>query len=98
MRKWLSKKLFSLAAWLDWREVVFRSMAVLLIEAVERRVIKPKCKAGRPLGAKDKKPRKSPVRKAARPIPVANACTGATPYDEAMKRAFPRESKSKPKV
>lgn len=97
MNNWLSRKLFSLAAWLDWREVVFRSMAVLLIEAVERRVIKPK-KRGRPLGSKDKKPRKSPVRKAARPIPVANACTGATPYDEAVKLAFPRESKSKPKV
>jgi hypothetical protein len=63
MNNWLAKKLFSLAAWLDWREVVFRSMAVLLIEAVERRVIKPKRKVGRPLGSKDKKPRKRPVRK-----------------------------------
>ena len=58
MNNWLAKKLFSLAAWLDWREVVFRSMAVLLIEAVERRVIKPRRKVGRPLGSKDKVPRK----------------------------------------
>jgi hypothetical protein len=63
MNNWLAKKLFSLAAWLDWREVVFRSMAVLLIEAVERRVIKPKRKVGRPKGSKDTKPRKRPVRK-----------------------------------
>lgn len=57
MRKWLAKKLFSLAAWLDWREVVFRSMAVLLIEAAERQVLRTPKKVGRPLGSKDKKPR-----------------------------------------
>ena len=58
MNNWLAKKLFSLAAWLDWREVVFRSMAVLIIEAAERQVIKPRRKVGRPLGSKDKVPRK----------------------------------------
>ena len=47
MRKWLAGKLFDLAAWLDWDAVV----------------IAPKKKRGRPLGSKDKKPRKSPVRK-----------------------------------
>jgi hypothetical protein len=42
MRKWLAGKLFELAAWLDWDEVV----------------IVPKRKVGRPLGSKDTKPRK----------------------------------------
>jgi len=56
MNNWLAKKLFSLAAWLDWREVA------------ERQVIKPKRKVGRPLGSKDKVPRKTPVRKAGRPL------------------------------
>lgn len=59
--------------------------------------VPPKRKIGRPLGAKDKKPRNKanmgrPVgskNKAGRPIPVANHCTGATPMDEALKRAFP---------
>ena len=63
MRKWLAGKLFDWALWLDWDEVVFRSMAVLIIENAERQVIKPRRKAGRPLGSKDKKPRKRPVRK-----------------------------------
>lgn len=97
MRKWLAGKLFELAAWLDWDAVLLKSVLILIVNRRNEPEL-PKRKAGRPLGAKDKKPRKSPVRKAARPIPVANACTGATPYDEAMKRAFPRESKSKPKV
>lgn len=61
MNNWLAKKLFSLAAWLDWREVVFRSLAVLMIEAPDRQVIKTK-KVGRPLGSKDKVPRKRRVR------------------------------------
>ncbi len=47
MRKWLAEQLFELAAWLHWDAVV----------------IAPKKKAGRPLGSKDKKPRKRPVRK-----------------------------------
>lgn len=47
MRKWLGGKLFNLAVRLDW----------------EGAVIAPKKKVGRPLGSKDKKPRKSPVRK-----------------------------------
>ena len=62
MNNWLAKKLFSLAAWLDWREVVFRSMAVLIIEAAERQVIKPRRKVGRPKGSKDKAPRKRQVK------------------------------------
>ena len=47
MRKWLAGKLFELAAWLDWDSVV----------------IAPTKRVGRPLGSKDKKPRKRPVRK-----------------------------------
>jgi hypothetical protein len=47
MRKWLAGKLFELAAWLHW----------------DAAVIVPKKKVGRPLGSKDKKPRKRPVRK-----------------------------------
>ena len=47
MRRWLAKKLFELAAWLDWDAVV----------------LTPTKRAGRPKGSKDKKPRKSPVRK-----------------------------------
>jgi hypothetical protein len=48
MRKWIAGKLFELAAWLDWDTVV---------------IAPTKRKVGRPLGSKDKKPRKRPVRK-----------------------------------
>lgn len=48
MRKWLARKLVDLATWLDWDGVV---------------IAPPKKKRGRPLGAKDKKPRKAYVRK-----------------------------------
>lgn len=56
MRKWLARKLLDLAVWLDW-ETVF-----IITLAREKRAFAPK-KRGRPLGAKDKKPRKAYVRK-----------------------------------
>ena len=66
MRKWIAGKLFELAAWLDWDAVV----------------IAPTKRVGRPLGSKDKKPRKRPVRKAGRPLPIANGGTGAETMEE----------------
>jgi hypothetical protein len=47
MRKWLARKLVDLAVWLDCDAVM----------------IAPKKKIGRPLGSKDKSPRKRRLRK-----------------------------------
>jgi hypothetical protein len=57
MKKWIIRKLIDLALWLDWREGIKTGLVVL-----EREINTPR-KAGRPLGSKDKKPRKSPARK-----------------------------------
>jgi hypothetical protein len=60
MRKWLARKLFDLAVWLDWETVFIITLDAVMTK--EKRAFAPK-KIGRPLGAKDKKPRKRPVRK-----------------------------------
>jgi hypothetical protein len=57
MKKWIIRKLIDLALWLDWREGIKAALA-----AVDLELKKPR-KPGRPLGSKDKKPRKSPARK-----------------------------------
>jgi len=57
MKKWIIRKLIDLALWLNWKEGMRASMDVL-----EREINTPR-KTGRPLGSKDKKPRKSPARK-----------------------------------
>ena len=57
MKKWIIRKLIDLALWLDWREGIKTGLVVL-----EREINTPR-KAGRPLGSKDKKPRRSPARK-----------------------------------
>ena len=56
MKKWIIRKLIDLALWLDWREGIKTGLVVL-----EREINTPR-KAGRPLGSKDKKPRRSPAR------------------------------------
>jgi hypothetical protein len=63
MRKWLAVRLFDLAVRLDWDEVFVMSLEVVMIDAGLLGLLTPKKKAGRPKGSKDKKPRKSPVRK-----------------------------------
>lgn len=63
MRKWLAGKLFDMAVRLDWDAVLLNSLAVLLAAREVRVITPPKKKVGRPLGSKDKKPRKRPVRK-----------------------------------
>lgn len=63
MRKWLAVRLFDLAVRLDWDEVVIMSLEVVMIDAGLLGLTPPKKKVGRPKGSKDKKPRKSPVRK-----------------------------------
>jgi len=63
MRKWLAGKLFELALWLDWDRVLSASTAVVLVHGGLWSNLGQKRKAGRPLGSKDKKPRKRPVRK-----------------------------------
>jgi hypothetical protein len=57
MKKWIIRKLIDLALWLDWREGMKASM-----DKLEHELSKPR-KPGRPIGSKDKKPRKSPARK-----------------------------------
>lgn len=63
MRKWIARKLFDLAVRLDWDEAVLVAQAVTVahfMTALEHELAKPR-KAGRPLGSKDKKPRKRRV-------------------------------------
>jgi len=57
MKKWIIRKLIDLALWLNWKEGTQASM-----DKLEREIKAPR-KTGRPLGSKDKKPRKSPARK-----------------------------------
>lgn len=56
MKKWLARKLFNTAVWLDWEEAVWVALAVIMVEhdLAQRRPRKP----GRPLGSRDKTPRK----------------------------------------
>ena len=62
MRKWLARKLVDLATWLDWETVFIITLEDVM--AREKRAFAPKPKKrGRPLGSKDKKPRKAYVRK-----------------------------------
>jgi hypothetical protein len=63
MRKWLAGKLFDLVVRLDWNVALVNSLAVLLAASEVRVMHAQKKKVGRPLGSKDKKPRKRPVRK-----------------------------------
>ena len=66
MKKWIAHKLFGLALWLDTGEVIIASHEVVdIYKEVQRAVkaaakadAKPKRKPGRPLGSKDKQPRK----------------------------------------
>jgi hypothetical protein len=60
MKKWLARKLFDTAVWLDWEEAVQVSQIVVMIDR-ELMGNAPR-KVGRPLGSKDKRPRKRPVR------------------------------------
>jgi hypothetical protein len=56
MKKWIARKLFDLAVWLDWDEAVKGALAVLLVDGMINRPFKqdpPKKKRGRPLGSKD---------------------------------------------
>ena len=57
MKKWLARKLFDTAVWLDWEEAVQVASVVIMIEneLMRTRQRKP----GRPLGSKDKRPRKT---------------------------------------
>ena len=64
MKKWLARKLFDIAIWLDWDEavIVSEAMSVARFRLALDALTAPR-KPGRPLGSKDKKPRKSPARK-----------------------------------
>jgi hypothetical protein len=66
MRKWLAGKLFDLAVWLDWDAAKRGSYAVVFADMIIDGELEslpdvapksPPKKRGRPLGAKDKKPR-----------------------------------------
>ncbi len=62
MKKWIARKLFDLAAWLDWEEAVRGSYAVIFAEMIMDGDLKslpdvapkaPPKKRGRPMGSKD---------------------------------------------
>lgn len=63
MKKWLARKLFDIAIWLDWDEavIVSEAMSVTRFTAALDALTAPR-KVGRPLGSKDKKPRKRTVK------------------------------------
>lgn len=60
MKKWLARKFFDTAVWLDWEEAVQVSQIVVMIEH-QLMQTRPR-KTGRPLGSKDKAPRKRRVK------------------------------------
>ena len=57
MRKWLARKLFDLAARLDYEGTVSAATAVVLVHGGLWSNLGQKKKIGRPLGSKDKAPR-----------------------------------------
>jgi len=63
MRRWLASKLFDLATRLDWDGALSAATAFVLVYGGPWAMLKKKKKIGRPLGSRDKKPRKNPVRK-----------------------------------
>lgn len=68
MKKWIARKLFDLAVWLDWDEatIVAEAITVANFMATLDALTAPR-KVGRPLGSKDKHPRKRAV-KPGRPL------------------------------
>jgi len=62
MRKWIARKLFDTAIWLDWDEAVIiaEAMSITRFTIALNALTAPR-KAGRPKGSKDKKPRKPRV-------------------------------------
>ena len=60
MKKWLARKLFDTAVWLDWEEAVMVASVIIMIEG-ELMQTRPR-KPGRPAGSKDKAPRKRQVK------------------------------------
>jgi L-ribulose-5-phosphate 3-epimerase UlaE len=63
MKKWLARKLFDIAIWLDWDEavIVSEAMSVTRFKIALDALTAPR-KVGRPLGSKDKAPRKRQVK------------------------------------
>lgn len=79
MKKWIARKLFDLAAWLDWEEAVRGSFAVVFTEMIMDGELEslpdvapkaPPKKRGRPAGRKDSTPRTEPVPQKKRGRPV----------------------------
>lgn len=64
MRKWLARKLFDLAVRLDWEEATIVAKAITMANfmATLEHSLKASPKPGRPLGSKNKKPRKPRVK------------------------------------
>ena len=58
MRKWIAGKLFKLAFMIDDIEVKMLSLELMVLHEWKTVVGFPKRKVGRPLGSKDKSPRK----------------------------------------
>ena len=53
MRKWLARKLFDWAVWLDWDAAVDAAKVVVVIDDSWKAAFAPKKKRGRPAGRKD---------------------------------------------
>jgi len=66
MKKWIASKLFDLALWVDYDTTEVNARTLITVWDIIKRLHSreaeadvPKRKPGRPLGSKDKKPRKS---------------------------------------
>ena len=77
MKKWIARKLFDLAAWLDWEEAVSGSYAVVFAEMIMDGELEslpdvapkaPPKKRGRPIGRKDSVGKVLPPKKVGRPL------------------------------
>jgi hypothetical protein len=64
MKKWIAERLILLAIRLNVETVIYASFDIIntLFDSLKDEQDAPKAKVGRPLGSKDKKPRKRPVR------------------------------------
>jgi hypothetical protein len=68
MKKWIASKIFELALWVDFDATEANARTLTTVWDIVQRLHKheaeadaPKRKPGRPLGSKDKKPRKRQV-------------------------------------
>jgi len=79
MKKWIARKLFDLAVWLDWDEAVKGALAVVLVDGHMKAAFAPPKKRGRPAGRKDSVGKALPPKKRGRPLGSKNRPKAVAP-------------------